>query len=340
MPLPKATWMSPLPDEGEVATEVQSEPVEASVLVDDDRSAEDAFADLVSDHFDGNRTIVEEAESAIADDLETQVGDIDEPGGVAVDDPQHETALNGTSGLEISPVSFDDADWQEFPAESQVSGNGLTEGDAGTAAADDLADLGDLGTEVPASDYAPEAGDVEADGGSDDADVEIVGAEGVDGPLDPGFEEAPPPPPPPPHEFATAPYDGDAIPSLEAATSVLPTFGTDLSDLESPPLVTGALTASADELEQLARSVQGNVEVPDVDSTAMAADLVAEAVATYKEQRGDMPLRTVRNPGCPPPRLTSHRWPRPWWTGSGSRWWTWRRCWPSTNSPARALPAS
>jgi type IV pilus assembly protein PilB len=286
--------------QGEAAIGVQAEPVEASVLVDDDRSTEDAFADLVSDQLDGNRTIVEEAESAIADDLEAQVGDIGEPGGVVVDDPLHETGLNGTSGLEISPVSFDDAEWQELPAEAQLSGNAFAEDDAATAAADDVSDLGSLGTEVPASDYVPEADDVEAHEDTEDADADIGGAEGVDGGLDLGFDEAPPPPPPPPpppHEFATAPYDADAIPSLEAATSVLPTFGTDLSDLESSPLVTGAMTASADELEQLARSVQGNVDVPDVDSTAMAADLVAEAVATYKEQRGDIPLEDATESG-------------------------------------------
>ena len=280
-------------DEGAVDAEVQSEPVEAAVLVDDDRSADDVFADLVSDQFDVNRTIVEEAESAIAGDLEAQVGDIDEPGGAVLEGPEHETGLNGTSALEISPVSFDDADWQEFPAEPQFSGNGGTAEDSVTAVADgalDLADLADLGTELPPTDDAPEPDDGEGRGDLGDPDVQAAGADQLDDALELGFDEAPPPPPPPPpHEFATTHYDGDAIPSLEAATSVLPTFGTDLSDLESPPLVTGAVTASADELEQLARSVQGNVDAPDVDSTAMAADLVAEAVATYKEQRGDLP---------------------------------------------------
>jgi len=113
-------------DEGEVGAEAQSDPVEASVLVDDDdRSADDAFADLMSDGFDRNMTIVEEAESAIADDLETQVGDIDEPGGAVVGEPEHETGLNGRSALEIAPVSFDDANWQD-PEEPQVNGNGAT----------------------------------------------------------------------------------------------------------------------------------------------------------------------------------------------------------------------
>ena len=288
-------------DEREV--EPEAEPVEASVLVDEHPATEDPFADLVSDQFDGSRTIVEEAESAIADDLEAQVGDIDEPGGVVVDDPQHETGqhetgLNGTSALEISPLSFDDADWQEFPAEAQVNGNG-GEGEALAAVSDSASDLADLSTEAESVGHTGESGDQQAFGDVEDPDVGTVDAYQVDvgtadayqvdGAVDLGLDEAPPPPPPLPHEFATAPYDGDAIPSLEAATSVLPTFGTDLSDLDSLPLATGAVTASADELEQLARSVQGNVDVPDVDSTAMAADLVAEAVATYKEQRGDMP---------------------------------------------------
>ena len=53
------------------------------------------------------------------------------------------------------------------------------------------------------------------------------------------------------------------------------------------------MTAGAEELEELARSVQGDVDVTDVDSTALAADLVAEAVATYNEQRGDLPVEDV-----------------------------------------------
>ena len=115
-------------------------------------------------------------------------------------------------------------------------------------------------------------------------------------------------------------------------TSILPTFGSDLANLDTSPspLPTHALVASADELEQLARSVQGDVPVNDADSTALAADLVAEAVATYKEQRGDEPVEDAPEAGMSSARPTSHRWPRPWSTGNGSRWRTWRRCSRST----------
>ncbi len=79
----------------------------------------------------------------------------------------------------------------------------------------------------------------------------------------------------------------------------MPTFGSDLANLDTSPspLPTHALVASADELEQLARSVQGDVPVNDADSTALAADLVAEAVATYKEQRGDVPVEDAPESG-------------------------------------------
>ena len=42
-----------------------------------------------------------------------------------------------------------------------------------------------------------------------------------------------------------------------------------------------------DPLAELARSVQDEEGLPDTDSTTLAADLVAEAVATYQQQHGD-----------------------------------------------------
>ena len=96
----------------------------------------------------------------------------------------------------------------------------------------------------------------------------------------------PPPPPPPPTDLANA-FSADATSTLEPATSVLPTFASDPDYPVPPPAGTNALAASADELEQLARSVQGDVGSHDPDTAAMAADLVAEAVATFNEQRGD-----------------------------------------------------
>jgi type IV pilus assembly protein PilB len=73
--------------------------------------------------------------------------------------------------------------------------------------------------------------------------------------------------------------------TLEPATSLLPAFAS------QPPegLVTSGDPAyvSADELAELALSVQGSELQDGPDSTALAADLVAEAVATYQEKHGD-----------------------------------------------------
>ena len=71
---------------------------------------------------------------------------------------------------------------------------------------------------------------------------------------------------------------------LEPATSLLPKFGaeqevSDWSTADDGP----------DPLAELARSVQDEERLPsaDDDSTTLAADLVAEAVATYQQQHGD-----------------------------------------------------
>jgi type IV pilus assembly protein PilB len=72
---------------------------------------------------------------------------------------------------------------------------------------------------------------------------------------------------------------------LEPATSVLPSFG---SDWNPPPVVSppNPLAASVDQLAELARSLQ-ETPASDLDNASAAADLVAEAVATYQEQQGD-----------------------------------------------------
>ncbi|MGO8871566.1 MAG: type II/IV secretion system protein [Acidimicrobiales bacterium] len=78
---------------------------------------------------------------------------------------------------------------------------------------------------------------------------------------------------------------------LEPATTLLPGFGSIPADAPPPP--PGALVITSDELAELARTVEGEeLEAPAVatvpaDSTALAADLVAEAVATYQEQHGE-----------------------------------------------------
>jgi type IV pilus assembly protein PilB len=75
---------------------------------------------------------------------------------------------------------------------------------------------------------------------------------------------------------------------LEPATALLPEFGTNstVADLTASSKV---LAAGVDELAELALSVQDDGLEPNADSTDLAADLVAEAVATYQEQQGDEP---------------------------------------------------
>jgi type IV pilus assembly protein PilB len=74
---------------------------------------------------------------------------------------------------------------------------------------------------------------------------------------------------------------------FEPATNVLPTFGSDTAVPEPPPF-DSALTASVQELAELARTAQEEEEEePSPDTTARAADLVDEVVATYEEQHSD-----------------------------------------------------
>ncbi len=109
-------------------------------------------------------------------------------------------------------------------------------------------------------------------------------------PDDVSVDEAPPPPPPPPPP--PLPPLGN-IPTLEPATSLLPSFGSD-APRGGPPPPNHVLAATVEELEVLALSVQDGAPPPDTDSTALAADLVAEAVATYQEQHSDVePLESL-----------------------------------------------
>jgi type IV pilus assembly protein PilB len=73
--------------------------------------------------------------------------------------------------------------------------------------------------------------------------------------------------------------------ALDPATNLLPAF--DSQPLEGSATSDDPEYASADELAELALSVQGSELQVGPDSTALAADLVAEAVATYQEKRGD-----------------------------------------------------
>ncbi len=74
---------------------------------------------------------------------------------------------------------------------------------------------------------------------------------------------------------------------LEPATNLLPEFGSgaDDTDWTAPP---ASGTTDPDPLAALARSVEdGEQNQPSADSAALAADLVAEAVATYEVEHGE-----------------------------------------------------
>ena len=135
----------------EVEAKVDPEPVEASVLVDDESpQGSDPFEDLLSEELDGKFGIIEEAESAIADDAALPAGGQEN---AETDDDvllADEGGGDAHSALTISPVSFDDADWQEFPTESQVEGNGLAPETSSAEDQNDLIEPGEL--DDPATD--------------------------------------------------------------------------------------------------------------------------------------------------------------------------------------------
>ncbi len=236
-------------------TETQAEPesAEATVLVDDpDLPSAGPYAHLMADDANGEVGIVEQAEAAIAGNLGDEF-DVT---------ANHDNGTNGRPALEIAPMAFDDADWQQISPDAQV-------------------DDGVPGIEAFTSTTGADRGDPESKAHSDDLAVPEPDSGAV------GFGAIGELSPPPPPDLSFDPSFADGSSTLEPATSVLPTFGSDLGLPSPPPVATNALAASADELEQLARSVQGNVGVPDPESAVMAADLVAEAVATFQEQRGD-----------------------------------------------------
>jgi type IV pilus assembly protein PilB len=82
-----------------------------------------------------------------------------------------------------------------------------------------------------------------------------------------------------------APHDvfGDAD-ELEPATSLLPNFGSEWPG--AAPVPPSPLAQSEDQLAELALSLQA-ADAPGGDEASLAADLVAEAVATYQEQQGE-----------------------------------------------------
>jgi type IV pilus assembly protein PilB len=84
----------------------------------------------------------------------------------------------------------------------------------------------------------------------------------------------------------------DEAANLEPATSILPGFGAEWA--EAVPVPPSPLAASEEQLAELALSLDvaeqssGDAEQqPNADEASMAADLVAEAVATYQEQQSE-----------------------------------------------------
>ena len=88
----------------------------------------------------------------------------------------------------------------------------------------------------------------------------------------------------------TTDLPGATTGGLEPATNLLPTFGTGLAppDPSTPDVPTSSVPPepATDQLAELALSVRDEEDPPNPDSAVMAADLVAEAVATYQEQHG------------------------------------------------------
>ena len=87
--------------------------------------------------------------------------------------------------------------------------------------------------------------------------------------------------------FESEDGQGDDSPEYSSEpTETLETFGIETVALD-PVTSDDPALADADELAELALSVQGSELQAGPDSTALAADLVAEVVATYQEKRGD-----------------------------------------------------
>ena len=155
--------------------------------------------------------------------------------------------------------------------------------------------------------------------------------QGVDQPVDDLMSEVPP----------GSPYGAGSdleFETLEPATSVLPSFGSDWTD-PGAISVANPLDASVDQLAELALSLQAGGETPSGDEAAIAADLVDEAVATYQEQFAeehrfepadalDAPTGTAMFPP----------WPRPWSKANESRSSRWNRSSRSITRQARASP--
>src|SRR5664280_661383 len=161
----------------------------------------------------------------------------------------------------------DARDWQDFAVIPQFDDavDGLVDADNGPADGDDAGPDGEAGaSDGPFGALVPFAQP------TDDGP-----AVGTSGPLE---------------QVAALEVLSDAVASLEPTTSEVP--GTEPDVIGDDAHVGDGRDFTADELVELALSVHGgDVQTsgvqPSTDSTTLAADLVAEAVATYQEQHGD-----------------------------------------------------
>ena len=123
---------------GEADVEAGTEPQDGSLLVEaEGRLGGDPFGELLADELEENLAVLEAAQSVVAvvepnptqseivvDDLSDQstVGPTKRKSGRRKA-PDRNVDGPGRSALEISPVPFEEGDWQEFPKESEISGD-------------------------------------------------------------------------------------------------------------------------------------------------------------------------------------------------------------------------
>jgi type IV pilus assembly protein PilB len=230
-------------------------------------------------------TVVESLWPEVSTDDEPLFASPDESGGnrYAEEEPAADRSANGSghkgkkadrkvradSKPDEAVDSPDARDWQDFAVIPQfddavdglVDGdNGLVDGDNGPADGANAGPDGEAGApDGPLG--APAPFTEPTDGGP---------AVGTSGALD---------------QVAALEVLSAAVASFEPTTSELPDVEPDVSG-DDARVGDGRDFTGAD-LAELALSVQGGDVQPSTDSTTLAADLVAEAVATYQEQHGD-----------------------------------------------------
>jgi type IV pilus assembly protein PilB len=238
-----------------------------------DDAVDDSLAAPTSEQADAGiaGTVVEGLWPGVSTEDEPLFASLDESGGngYAEEAPAADRSANGSghkrkwtdrkaraeSRSDEVVESVDERDWQDFEAEPQLDEavDGLVDGDDAGHHGEVGAPDGALGSPGPPTEPT--------DGGP---------AVGTSGALE---------------QVAELEALSAAVASLEPTTSELPDVETDVTGVDAH--LGDGRDFTADELAELALSVQGSDVQPSADSTTLAADLVAEAVATYQEQHGD-----------------------------------------------------